>query len=58
MDELKLIREYVQGVPQIKIDLAAVKDDLHNVRADVIIIKQAVTDQSKQLQDSDIMRPV
>lgn len=54
MDELKLIREYVQDVPQMKIDLAAVKDDLHIVRADVIIIiKQAVTDQSEQLHDHE-----
>lgn len=53
MDELKLIREYVQDVPQMKIDLAAVKNDLHNVSADVAIIKQAVTDQSKQFHDHE-----
>ncbi len=52
-DELKVIREYVQDLPEIKRDVETLKEDVAELKADMKTVKAAVTDQSKQLNQQD-----
>ena len=43
-DELKLIMEYVKGVPRIERKVATLEKDMHEVKSDIKVIKAVVTD--------------
>jgi hypothetical protein len=60
MDELKVIREYVQDVPKIRAELADLRTDvaaidqrLISVEADVKIVKASVTGRDEEVQELD-----
>ena len=53
MDELKVIREYLQDIPEIKQRVTHIEGDVSKLKEDMQIIKAAVVDQSKQLNDHE-----
>ena len=52
-DELKVIMEYVAGVPRIERKVATLEKDMHHVKSDIKVIKAVVTDISWQQKDHD-----
>lgn len=50
MDELKVIREYVEDIPEIKKDVVDIKERVITLEGDMKVVKAAVTDQSKELK--------
>lgn len=54
MDELKVIREYLEDIPAMKKRLESVDQRLANVEADVHVIKMVVTDHSRQLNNHEM----
>lgn len=58
MDELKVIREYLEAVlkdvPVIKQKVIKLEEDMIEVKSDIKIIKAAVTDQSRQVNDHEV----
>jgi hypothetical protein len=52
-EELKLILEYVSGVPRIERKVGRLEKDMSEVKSDVKVIKAAVTDISQQLKHHD-----
>jgi len=53
MKKLKIIREYVQDIPQIKEKLESMDNRLAVVETDVKVIKDVVRDHSQTLQRHD-----
>jgi len=54
-DELKVIREYVQDVPELKQGINDLKQDVDGLKSDMKIVKAAVVGQSRQLKDHEQM---
>ena len=49
MDELKVIREYVQDIPAIKQDVNTIKTDVGELKTDVKAIKAVVKDHEQRI---------
>ena len=47
-DELKVIMEYVKGMPLIERTVARLEKDMHEVKSDIKVIKAVVTDIGRQ----------
>lgn len=54
MDELKIIREYLEDLMPIKQDVAILKQDMAEVKSDIKIIKAVLTDHSHQIQNHEV----
>jgi hypothetical protein len=54
MDELKIIREYLEQLAPVKRDVAVLKEDMAEVKSDIRAIKAAITDQGKQVHDHEV----
>jgi len=52
-DELKAIVEYVKDVPAIRAKVDTLSEDMQVVKSDIKIIKAAITDLSKQVDDHE-----
>jgi uncharacterized protein (UPF0335 family) len=52
-DELKVIMEYVAGIPRIERKVATLEKDMKEVKSDVKVIKTVVTDMGRELKDHD-----
>ena len=53
MDELKVILEYLEDVPIIKQKVTRLESDVGELKADMKVVKAAITDQSRQSHDLD-----
>ena len=49
-DELKVIMEYVAGVPRIERKVSTLEKDMHEVKSDIKVIKAVITDIGRQQQ--------
>ncbi len=52
-DELKVIMEYVVGVPRIERKVNALEKDMRQVKSDIKVIKAVVTDMSQEQKDHE-----
>jgi hypothetical protein len=52
-DELKVIMEYVAGVPRIERKVTKLEKDMHEVKSDIKVIKAVVTDIGRQQKGHD-----
>jgi len=53
MDELRVIREYLEDIPIIKERLTHVEEDVAELKADVKVIKSVLLDHNTQLGDHE-----
>lgn len=53
MDELKVIREYLEDIPVIKQKVTSIDERLSVVESDMKVVKAVLTDHSQQLQDHE-----
>lgn len=54
MDELKVIREYLEDVPVIKQKVTKLEVDVEEFKSDMKIVKAAVTDHSYELKQRSV----
>ena len=48
MDELRVIREYLEDIPGMKRDIATLKIDVSQLKSDMVIVKAVLKDHSKE----------
>lgn len=53
MDELKVIREYLEDLAPVKQDVAVLKQDMAEVKSDIKVIKAVVIDHNVHLKMHD-----
>ena len=54
MDELKIIREYLEQLLPLNKKVDSLDKDMSEVKADIKVIKAVVTDHSQQLSDHEV----
>ncbi len=54
MDELKIIREYLEDIPVIKQDVKQLKQDIDELKSDMKAVKVIAKDHSKHLGSHEI----
>lgn len=54
LDELKIIREYLESLLPLTKDVTELKQDVAELKSDMKVVKAAVTDQGRQVQDHEI----
>ena len=54
MDELKVIREYLEDVPIIKQKVTKLETDVEELKSDMKIVKAAIVDHSRELNEHGV----